>query len=175
MRARPQNEHTGQLHHRVQRAEGEVCTPAYRDGLVLRCTRRGAGRRAVNLRASVATSAGRVGLLHLGPASTLRVQLVPGRGPVMIVRNRVLASLSPSSFRQIASSGRPSPHRGPMASCSSGRYLLASSMRRCKSSTDSTSGTRVEIRPSTATVPLGTKRNGSKPPDCSVSYSSNNR
>lgn len=56
---------------------------------------------AADLRASVALRARRIGLLALWSAGTLCAELVRGR-TVMIVRNRVLASLNPSSFRRLA-------------------------------------------------------------------------
>src|SRR5215831_9299408 len=60
---------------------------------------------------------------------------------------------------------------GLSASCSSGACLLASSMRRLSSSFDSSLPLLVVTRPRTATLPLGRKRSGSKPPARALSYS----
>src|SRR6185503_3953599 len=64
------------------------------------------------------------------------------------------------------------PHCGDSASCSSGRYFAASSMRRFNSSLVSSVPDLLVTSPSTTTLlPLGTNRSGSKPPARSVSYS----
>src|SRR5215510_1903542 len=82
-------------------------------------------------------------------------------------------SLSISPATSIAFPPMPleNPHCGLNASCSSGTYLLASSMRRLSSSLDSSLPLLVVTRPSTATLPLGKNRSGSNDPARELSYS----
>jgi len=64
------------------------------------------------------------------------------------------------------------PHCGDSASCSSGRYFAACSIRRFNSSLLSSIPDLLVTSPSTTTLcPRGTKRSGSKPPARSLSYS----
>jgi putative tricarboxylic transport membrane protein len=63
------------------------------------------------------------------------------------------------------------PHCGLSASCSSGTNLAASSMRRLRSSLLSSLRSLVVMIPSTAILPLGMNRSGSKPPARALSYS----
>ena len=63
------------------------------------------------------------------------------------------------------------PHCVLSASCSTGQKRAASSMRRSKSSGDSSADSLLDTRPRTTTFPFGTKRSGSNPPMTSVSYS----
>src|SRR5262245_28068759 len=78
---------------------------------------------------------------------------------------------SPSSSMVLPPMPLENPHCGLSASCSSGACLLASSMRRLSSSFDSSLPLLVVTRPRTATLPLGRKRSGSKPPARALSYS----
>ena len=66
------------------------------------------------------------------------------------------------------------PHCPDRHSWSRSTYLAASSMRRLRSSFDSSSGRLVVTRPRTTCLPGGTKRSGSKPPERSSSYSRKN-
>src|SRR5262249_14597146 len=63
------------------------------------------------------------------------------------------------------------PHCGESASCSSGTYLAASSMRRLRSSFFSSSPSFVVTSPSTTVLPLGRNRSGLKSPERASSYS----
>src|SRR6266581_5831652 len=65
------------------------------------------------------------------------------------------------------------PHCGLRQRFSSGTYLAAASMRRLSTSFGSSADTLVLTSPSTILLgePLGKKRNGSKPPERSSSYS----
>ena len=63
------------------------------------------------------------------------------------------------------------PHCGDRQSWSTSTYCDASSMRRLSSSLVSSSPRLVVTRPSTTSLPLGTKRSGSKPPERASSHS----
>src|SRR5450759_2979499 len=84
---------------------------------------------------------------------------------------RSLAHCS-SSASTLPSSVEAKPHCGDRHNWSSATYLVASSMRRLISSRGSSRPLFEVTRPSTSCLlPLGKKRNGSKPPARSLSYS----
>src|SRR5262249_29065512 len=106
-----------------------------------------------------------------GYAGTGRThQVEPHTSRAVSTTRRSLAS-SPSSSMALPPMPLENPHCGLSASCSSGACLLASSMRRLSSSFDSSLPLLVVTRPRTATLPLGRKRSGSKPPARALSYS----
>ncbi len=84
--------------------------------------------------------------------------------------NRNFANCS-SSVRRLPSVELANPHCGLSESWSMSTYLEASSMRRFSTSLDSRRGSLLETKPSTMVLFFGTKRNGSKVPARSVSYS----
>src|SRR5262249_56261194 len=79
---------------------------------------------------------------------------------------RSLATCS-SYVSALPSTVEENPHWPDRQIWSSGTYLAASSMRRLRSSADSSSGRLVVTRPSTTILPLGTDRSGSNPPHAS--------
>src|ERR1700733_12420081 len=87
--------------------------------------------------------------------------------------SRSLAACS-AIDRSLPSRVEEKPHCGERQSCSKGAYLAAWSMRRFRSSFDSSSPFLVVTRPSTTTLPLGRKRSGAKEPERSSSYSRKN-
>src|SRR6476646_6715927 len=80
-------------------------------------------------------------------------------------------AISPATSMVLPPMPLEKPHCGLNASCSSGACFDASSIRRLSSSLDSSLPLLVVTRPSTATLPLGRKRSGSKPPARVLSYS----
>src|SRR5205807_4253962 len=81
-------------------------------------------------------------------------------------------AFSSSMVSALPSTVDEKPHCGLRHNCSSGTYLAASSMRRFNSSLLSSAARLVVTRPSTTFFgPLGTKRNGAKPPERASSYS----
>ena len=82
---------------------------------------------------------------------------------------------SSSYVTSLPSSVEANPHCGERQSWSSGRYRPASSMRRFSAPLSSSAPRLVVTRPRTTRLPGGTKRNGSKPPERSSSYSRKNR
>src|SRR3984885_10288434 len=86
---------------------------------------------------------------------------------------RSLATCS-SKVSELPSTVEESPHLPDRQIWSSGTYLAASSIRRLRSSLDSSSGRLVVTSPSTTILPGGTNRSGSKPPERSSSYSRKN-
>src|SRR5262249_36938908 len=85
-------------------------------------------------------------------------------------RRRNFAHCS-SSVSTLPSSVEAKPHWPEMQSWSSGAYFAAASMRRLSSSLLSSLPVLVVMMPSTTCLPLGSMRNGSKPPERSSSYS----
>src|SRR4051794_3749715 len=63
------------------------------------------------------------------------------------------------------------PHCGDRHSWSTSTYWVASSIRRLSMSRSSSSPRLVVTRPRTTTLPFGTKRSGSKPPERASSHS----
>src|SRR6267142_1304258 len=80
-----------------------------------------------------------------------------------------------SSLSRFPSAVEANPHCGLSARFSRGTYFDASSIRFASTSASSMRGTFELTSPSTTVLPLGTKRNGSKVPERSSSYSSRNR
>src|SRR4051795_5483635 len=76
-----------------------------------------------------------------------------------------------SSDSTLPSTVDENPHCGDRHSWSSSTYCDASSIRRLSSSLDSSSPRLVVTRPSTTTLPFGTNRSGSKPPERASSHS----
>src|SRR5919198_3210653 len=76
-----------------------------------------------------------------------------------------------SSVSKLPSSVEAKPHWPEMHSCSSGAYFAAWSMRRLRSSLLSSLPVLVVTMPSTTSLPLGSMRSGSKPPERGSSYS----
>ena len=98
----------------------------------------------------------------------------PARRPqISSASSTIIRSLAhcSSSARILPSSVEAKPHCGDRHSCSSGTYFAASSIRRLRSSLDSSRPDFDVTRPSTIVLSLGTKRSGSKPPARSLSYS----
>src|SRR4051794_23563846 len=110
-----------------------------------------------------------------GPSTTLaeaatRGYACPHTSRAVSTTRRSLA-ISPVTSMVLPPMPLEKPHCGLSASCSSGACLDASSTRRLSSSLDSSLPLLVVTKPSTAILPLGRKRSGSKPPARVLSYS----